>query len=284
MSGIEFGDLVSSAGPRDKNLHANTADARAYADALRKKWAKSVSLGEVSFDELMTKATGTSDDSRYLRKIRLYDLLKNRKGWTEDRSYIALKSIGVTHLTNIQDVMVAPGLFTKFVSLFETEGSEWDPTNLRVQRPEMPEGWPWFDRITDIYDQIKRQEEEKGTGEELEKVAVEIVEEEPTPTQRPTPKPALSYPYPSRASLHTATPEPEKVEDSYPIHPETPVGQSTPEEDDDEMSEIDQELLALFIDDDDGEEEQEDEVYPTPSPRSSSGSSRDDEIDRLLGL
>ena len=277
VSEIGFGDLVTSAGPRDKNLHANTADARAYADALRKKWAKSVSRGEQSFDELMTKAVDSSDDGRYLRKIRLYDLLKDRKGWTEDRAYIALKSIGVTHLTNVQDVIVAPGLFTKFISLFEAEGSEWDPTSLRVKRPEMPEGWPWFERITSIYDEIRKQEENET--DEIEEELERSVETPATPepeSHRPLPPPS---PYPSRLDVSRTSGRREYLEE------ETRNASSVlneGEENEGGADDIDLDLLSMFLDD--AEDEELDEFHSSHEPISTNRFGGNKEVDGLLGL
>lgn len=124
-------------------------EARERAAEVREAWTISVANGEQSFDDLMTLINRPdSKEGKYASKIKLYNILRLAKGWTDERAYQALVENGMDHKTTAGDARLYIPYYERFRSLISTHGEEWEPSLEReVIRPEMPAGWPWYSKL-----------------------------------------------------------------------------------------------------------------------------------------
>lgn len=146
---MDTSDFVEQASNDVNDAIAMMAEAKERAMSVREAWTTSVANGEQSFDSLMDLVNRPgSKEGQYASKIKLYDILRQAKGWTDDRAYKAMVENGMDHKTTVGEARLYIPFYERFRSLIKADGEKWEPTLEReVIRPEMPEGWPWYSKL-----------------------------------------------------------------------------------------------------------------------------------------
>ncbi len=247
-----------------EEYRAAMVEAAARAAEVREAWTVSVANGEQSFDSLMTLVNRPgSKDGKYASKIKLYDILRLAKGWTDERAYQALVENGMDHKTNVAEARLYIPFYERFRELISTHGEEWEPSiENEVVRPEMPAGWPWYSKLDGL-------------------MVLDGADAYPLPSSGKT-DPSDSQETPSTATqwqfdefstegkggeLTDAQRafEEELMDDELPLQPDTIEDVEEPEEGLDNVEDGNEEFdydaaLRSFIDDDDDEDGSADEL------------------------
>lgn len=146
---MDTSDFVEQASNDVNDAIAMMAEAKERAMSVREEWTTSVANREQDFDTLMDLVNKPgSKEGQYASKIKLYDILRQAKGWTDDRAYKAMVENGMDHKTTVGEARLYIPFYERFRSLIKANGEEWEPSLEReVIRPEMPEGWPWYSKL-----------------------------------------------------------------------------------------------------------------------------------------
>lgn len=154
---------------RGQEFAAVMQESRERAEKTRRYWITAVSTKERTFDELMLKSMDADNpaEARYVSIIMLYDILRRSQGWDSERAYEAMVSSGIDYKATVYKARVSQPIYDRFSDLLNMDGNDWLPrTERAINRPEMPQGWPWRSKIEDLYELEERCRLEKSADPE----------------------------------------------------------------------------------------------------------------------
>ena len=127
------------------NTVIDGTEARKRANEVRERWLTSVAAGEVGLDELLVFARGGDRDAGYVSSIRLSTLLEQLPGWSNAAAINVLQQNGFKQNDTIKTLRSANLKADKFRYVFELP-----PPSFASTRPEMPQGWPWEGKLSQL--------------------------------------------------------------------------------------------------------------------------------------
>ena len=126
--------------------HGNSVrDGMRRANEQRDKWLTSLKRGEVNFKHVVDLSK--NEQHKSLGRIRLADILAGRPGWTEMTALEAMNHQGFSPKDTIQSIRRSERRVELFSVLTQADSDRWRP------RPLMPEGWPWFGKLSALVSQ-----------------------------------------------------------------------------------------------------------------------------------
>lgn len=171
--------------------------ARKRSAEVKSKWAHNVANRIVTFDDLIRHSMNREDpaEARYVSGIFLFDILKICQGWDDERAYEAMVSSGIDHRATVAKARISVPIYDRFSDLVNMDGEKWEPRTTRaINRPPMPEGWPWRSKIDDLYRLQEAQNVDPTTGV-IEETSDEQPQERPQePVESAEGNPYLSDP------------------------------------------------------------------------------------------
>lgn len=117
------------------------ASAQARAHNFRKEYIKGLYRKEYSFREVVN-LTWMGGDYDYLKKIKLKDILNAMPGWDDVTATEALMHFGFGIKDTIGNIRRNESMVDNFTHLMRTTADTWKP------KPTMPDGYPFFGKIT----------------------------------------------------------------------------------------------------------------------------------------
>jgi len=120
---------------------ATIASGMAAARATRERYIEAVVGGSARLIDVIEVSKGAAEDAKYLSKLRLYDLLRAKPGWTEQTAIEALERNGFKRSDTLASIRRRPANVTLFVELFNSTSERWRA------RPVAPQGWPWNGKL-----------------------------------------------------------------------------------------------------------------------------------------
>ena len=124
---------------------SSVRDGMRRANEQREQWLTSLRRGEIKFPHVVDLSRG--DEYKSLGRIRLVDILAGRPGWTEMTALEAMNHQGFSPKDTIQSIRRSERKVESVSILTQADSDRWRP------RPLMPQGWPWFGKLTDITSQ-----------------------------------------------------------------------------------------------------------------------------------
>lgn len=123
----------------------NVREGMRRANEQREKWLNSLKKGEIDFKRVVEMSK--MDQYKSLSTIRLADILVGRPGWTEPTALEAMEHQGFAPRDTIKSIRRSDKKVERFATLIHVDSDRWRP------RPYMPEGWPWFGKLSSIVSQ-----------------------------------------------------------------------------------------------------------------------------------
>lgn len=120
---------------------STTAAGMAEAREVRGRYLGALIRGEIELPALIEYSRSSQPDARYLSKLKLIDILRERPGWSDETAREALSRNGFDTADNLRSIRRNRPSVDLFVELFTTPGERWRA------RPAAPEGWPWSGKL-----------------------------------------------------------------------------------------------------------------------------------------
>lgn len=115
------------------------------ARAVRDRFAQGLAQGELQFADVVEFSKARyNEEAKYLSKLRLYDILRAKDGWTDATALEALERNGFDRSTNLINIRRSPRLVATFAEIFDSPAERWRA------RPEPISGWPWMGKLTEL--------------------------------------------------------------------------------------------------------------------------------------
>lgn len=126
---------------QDSGVHAAaTAAGVAASRAVRSRWLVSLTSGEATLAQAVEFSRSGGED-RYVGALRLFDILRDRPGWTDLSAREALARNGFSTSETIRSIRSSPRRTALFAAVLETAAGRWRA------RPPVPAGWPWRGKL-----------------------------------------------------------------------------------------------------------------------------------------
>lgn len=112
------------------------------ANEMRNRFYIAMATGEITFPALVENSR--MDEFKALGKMKLLRILKEQPKWSESSAIEALKHIDIGVSDNILDIRKNSSKMESFDLLIRSGPDKWKA------RPRMPEGWPFFGKLSEV--------------------------------------------------------------------------------------------------------------------------------------
>lgn len=126
---------------------SSVSEGMRIANEMRSQWLVTLSKKETTLDHIISLSR--TDDYRALSKIRILSILESCDGWTKRTAIDALSHYDIGIKDTIQSIRRNKNKIAAVESLIKSNPKLWRP------RPRFPEGWPFFGKLSHLYDSME---------------------------------------------------------------------------------------------------------------------------------